>query len=112
MPNIDINMTSVNLTPEQEERAIAVFARRKKLQFRLLVPALVAFALAIAANFLPGFALGPVTHIGFVYIFLGVVVLIIFFMRFNWRCPVCGIYLGRLRNLKQCPRCGIKLEKE
>jgi hypothetical protein len=105
-------MTLTELTPEQEARAIDVFSRRKKVQFRLLIPAGIAILLAVAANFFTWFAVGPVTNSDFVYIFLGVVALIIVYYRFNWRCPVCSIHLGRLYNIKKCPRCGVKLQRE
>jgi integral membrane sensor domain MASE1 len=28
---------------------------------------------------------------------------------FNWRCPACGVYLGRKPRYDACPRCGAAL---
>ncbi len=28
----------------------------------------------------------------------------------NWRCPSCRKYLGRQRNPRKCPRCGVQLK--
>lgn len=27
----------------------------------------------------------------------------------NWRCPACGVYLGRMPRYDACPRCGAAL---
>ena len=33
------------------------------------------------------------------------------FSFFNWRCPACKKYLGRSYGMKNCPSCGVKLQK-
>jgi hypothetical protein len=100
------------MSMDREERAIVSFARKKKVQLYLLIPAVIAIILAFIANSNPGFAIGPVTHTGFVWIFLGLVILIMIYYRINWRCPACGISLGSVGSKKKCPRCGIKLQKD
>jgi hypothetical protein len=100
----------MDLTPEQQQRVIEIWAGRKRRQFYLLIPVAIAFILAIICNVIPEFKVGPVTDTGFTYIFLGVVVSVMVYMRFNWRCPACGIYMGALGNPKQCRQCGAKLQ--
>ena len=102
----------MELTPEQQQRAVQSWARRKKRQFYLLVPVAIAFILAIICKFVPDFQIGGVTNSGFLYIFLAVVLLIMVYMRFNWRCPACGNSMGALGNPKQCYKCGVKLRND
>jgi rubrerythrin len=44
------------------------------------------------------------------YIFAVIIMVLIIFSLFNWRCPACGRYLGRAVNPKFCSRCGAKLQ--
>lgn len=71
------------------------FKKKKKLQ--ILVPiigALVAIALFLIN-------IRPVA----VLIIIGVVI----FSIFNWRCPKCNSYLGKGTNPKHCNNCGVEL---
>lgn len=72
------------------------FKRKKKLQILTpIIGALVAIAL-YAINI----------KIVAVLIIIGVVI----FSRYNWRCPKCNSYLGKGTNPKHCSNCGEELQ--
>ncbi len=47
---------------------------------------------------------------GFIAIYVAFAVAILMFVSWNWRCPACGRFLGRVRNPKFCPNCGVALQ--
>lgn len=40
---------------------------------------------------------------------VAVVVAVLLFSFWNWRCPSCRSYLGKRGNPKHCPKCGVEL---
>jgi hypothetical protein len=43
-------------------------------------------------------------------IFLGSALALVAFVLWDWRCPACRRFLGRIRNPNFCPRCGVALQ--
>jgi len=83
-------------TEEQRARFRSKFRRRRNWQFA----AAAAFVLAV---FLKETRLG---FLAALLVMLGVLV----FSLYNWRCPACRKYLGRAMNPKVCARCGVVLQ--
>lgn len=73
-----------------------IFKKRKKLQILVPIVALCVVVLLYIAKF-EMFA-------------LAIVVGLVVFSRFNWRCPKCNKYLGRGTNPKHCAHCGEELQ--
>ena len=43
-------------------------------------------------------------------IFFGSALALVAFVLWDWRCPACRCFLGRIRNPRFCPRCGVALQ--
>lgn len=69
-----------------------VFKKRKKMQILVTIVA----ALAAMASYITNFKT----------IALIIVIGVVIFSRFNWRCPKCNKYLGKGSNPKHCSNCG------
>ncbi len=86
------------------------FARRRKLQLRVAIPA-VALVL-ILAGLGKNLKRQPVAGVteNQVAAAIGAVIggTLIFSLK-NWRCPACSKYLGRRSSPDVCPRCGVPL---
>ncbi len=100
------------VTAEQQELIYQFFVKRRKRQFLMLIPAVILMVMAFVSVRTEGFAAGGITHTGFAYIFMGLVILILVFMNLNWRCPACNGHLGGLGNPRTCKRCQVKLRKD
>lgn len=42
---------------------------------------------------------------------IAALVIYVFFSLYNWRCPGCNAYLGKVINPKFCPKCGVQLQE-
>lgn len=73
-----------------------VFKKRKKMQILVTIVA----ALAVMVSYFTNLQT----------IVLVIVIGLVVFTRFNWRCPKCNKYLGRSGNPTHCSNCGEKLQ--
>jgi hypothetical protein len=101
----------VEYTEPQKEYFKAMFARRRRHQLVVAVPAMIAIVALIlgdepgagAVYGLPVAIWAPALAI--------VVGTALVFSFLNWRCPACNRYLGRGLNPRFCPRCGVQLHE-
>jgi hypothetical protein len=97
------------MLPESELRQD--FARRRLRQWLVVIPAALAIiAIRVADDAadgakIYGMSSGTIIAIAFVMI-VGILV----FSLWNWRCPSCSKYLGRGINPTFCGKCGFKLK--
>ena len=84
-------------TEEQIARFKPRFKRRRNLQFTAVN--VLVLTIAMFKNAQAGV-------LAFLLATLGVFV----FSLYNWRCPACRQYLGWVRNLKICTKCGAALQ--
>jgi bacteriorhodopsin len=97
-----------SLLPESELRQD--FARRRKRQWLIVLPVLIAILAMRAAGdsgqtTFYGLPTSVVIGIGFAMV-IGAIV----FSLVNWRCPSCSKYLGKGINPSFCAKCGFKLK--
>ncbi len=87
---------------------IAEFEKRRRRQLMVSIPAilLVVGGLVLRrTDLLDGYNI-PMNIFG--PAFLGVIVLMLGFSFYNWRCPGCKKYLGREISPRFCHRCGVQ----
>jgi rubrerythrin len=97
---------------EQQQRNMAVFARKKRNKYIVTVAMFIIVIAALIARTYPGFSIAGVSGDAIGFIAVGIVVLLIIYSSFDWRCPACKNILGRSMNPKRCPSCGVKLQKD
>jgi len=88
----------------------AEFARRRKRQFLVTIPLAAGVVLLRVfrdkeAGLIFGFPASTVMGVAF-----GVVLAVVAFSLWNWRCPACNKYLGKGMSPDFCRKCGIPLQ--
>ena len=86
----------------RDEAVVAEFRKRKIRQYLLAIPMVLAVALLL---------LGKRSDDGVQVIAgLGLIVAMVAFSFWNWRCPACNKYLGRGSAPTFCSKCGAALK--
>jgi protein-S-isoprenylcysteine O-methyltransferase Ste14 len=98
--------------PEEDERIIQAFAKRKKIQYLLTIPLALVIIFFVINRINPDFAIGSLTNDTMSIIILVLIIAAILVSLINWRCPNCNKYLGSIFGQKQCPSCGKKLQRD
>ena len=85
------------------------FKRRQRRQWvvAILLMPMIGVALLAKARIIH---LGP-QHEGFGLFFFILVLCALVFSIFNWRCPACNKYLGKVMNPRFCTGCGAELQE-
>jgi len=96
-------------TEEQLERFRTAFARRRRNQLLLAIPIIliVLFVSAKSDRNSSSLAGIPAQYLGVAGIVLALCALA--FTLYNWRCPACNRYLGRVIFPRFCTKCGVPL---
>lgn len=97
-------------TGEQEAEFKRQFAVRRRRQFILAVPVFAAFILVVFVRHSDQQELLGLPAATWGVAFMVLVAGALMFSLRNWRCPACDRYLGRQRNPKFCPKCGVALQ--
>ena len=98
------------LNQNPEEKIKSDFKIRKTRQIIAIFPTIASmFVILFVADKNPdksimGIPLLPVSVV--------VVVSVLIFSLWNWRCPSCNRYIGKAINPKFCSKCGIKLQQQ
>jgi hypothetical protein len=95
------------MEPEQKERIVKVFNRKKLIQWSMMAVAIAALIVFLKIKAGSGGAESR-DYIIFVAVMLGIGVLSFI----NWRCPACKKYLGNSWAPRECPRCKAKFFRE
>ena len=88
---LDSEEGEITLTDSKE-----IFKKRKKIQMLITIVALIAVVLLFVTKL----------ETAALVIVIGLVI----FSRFNWKCPKCNRYLGKGTNPKHCIHCGEELQ--
>ena len=86
------------------------FQKRKLRQMMAAIPGVLVIVFLLAAEKagpeglvgIPIFVLGPVG--------IAIILAIVAFSLFNWRCPSCKKYLGKRMSPRFCAKCGVQLQ--
>lgn len=97
---------------DREEFIIRDFARRKRIQYILMVPVALVVILALVVRANDSVTFGSLSQDTVIYLLLGVVLATVIYSFYNWRCPACKKYLGRGLGQSYCPSCGAKFRRE
>jgi len=91
------------------EKIISEFKKRRTRQIIAIIPAIIAFLGLVSVEDNPAgiFGIQPNTIIG---ISIALILSVLIFSWFNWRCPSCNKYLGKAWNQKFCSKCGTQLK--
>ena len=94
-------------TREQVQRFKKEFSVRRRRQWLATgIPILMFVTMFFGRAFVENFGVPEIAITGsLILLVLGVVV----FSLFNWRCPACSGHLGRVRNPRFCSMCGAPL---
>ena len=87
---------------------IEEFKKKRTRQIMAVGPIILAFIalLSVESNPTGIFGLPPNIVLGLSF---ALIISVLIFSLFNWRCPSCNKYLGQAMNPKFCSRCGIQL---
>ena len=87
---------------------IEEFKKKRTRQIMAVGPIILAFIalLSVESNPTGIFGLPPNIVLGLSF---ALIISVLIFSLFNWRCPSCNKYLGKAMNPKFCSRCGIQL---
>ena len=87
---------------------IEEFKKKRTRQIMAIGPIILAFIALLSVEGKPTgiFGLPPNTVLG---ISFGLIISVLIFSLFNWRCPACNKYLGKAINPKFCAKCGVQL---
>jgi len=87
---------------------IEEFKRKRTRQIMAVGPIILAFIalLSVESNPTGIFGLPPNIVFGISFV---LIISVLIFSLFNWRCPSCNQYLGKAMNPKFCSKCGIQL---
>ena len=96
---------------DREQRIMVSFAKRKKIQYILAIPAVLVVAALLIMRVNDSFTLGSLSRDTVSIAGLVIIVAILVISFINWRCPACNSYFGRDISPKHCPKCGVKLTR-
>ena len=84
------------------------FKKRRLRQIMAVGPIILAFIAFLSVEGNPSgiFGLSPNVVLG---ISFALIISVLIFSLFNWRCPSCNKYLGKAINPKFCAKCGVQL---
>jgi hypothetical protein len=87
---------------------IAEFKKRRTRQIMAVGPIFLGFIalLSVEGNSVGVFGLPPNIVLGIAF---ALIISVLIFSLFNWRCPACQKYLGKAINPKFCVKCGVQL---
>lgn len=105
----DGTMQVTQYSPQQLVAFKEEFAAKRRRQLLAAIPGIAGvLAIAVLGEATGGirFGLAPAMWqpLG-----IGIIVGVVGFSLYNWRCPACGRYLGRGWNPAYCAKCGIAL---
>jgi rubrerythrin len=92
---------------EAEPVVMEEFKKRRTRQLIAVIPILLAAATIAMTDESTGL-LGVPSNI-IIPVAIVVLLAVVAFSMFNWRCPACQSYLGKGYNPQFCPKCGKKL---
>jgi hypothetical protein len=93
----------------RDDRVIEEFRRRRTRQLVVSLPALVPLVFFATRGDGQSVSILGFSESAVVGLFIVLVVGILIFSFFNWRCPSCDRYLGRGINPTFCSKCGVRL---
>jgi hypothetical protein len=87
---------------------IEEFKKRRTRQIMAVGPIMLAFIalLSVEGNPTGIFGLPPNAVLTITF---ALIISVLIFSLFNWRCPACNKYLGKTINPKFCVKCGVQL---
>ena len=94
---------------EADPAVISAFRKRRNRQLIALFPIIIALILIVMTEESSGFLGVPPNII--TPIAIAILIIVLAFSWFNWRCPVCKAYLGKGFSPKFCIKCGARLQK-
>ena len=97
---MELNRSNVEIIEE--------FKKKRIRQIMAVGPIILAFIalLSVEGNPTAIFGLPPNTVLT---ISFALIISVLIFSLFNWRCPSCNKYLGKAINPKFCAKCGVQL---
>ena len=98
-------------TEEQKNKFKAQFAKKRRNQRILALPAIAAIISVTVGHRHIGQALGVSGELAWGAAFVVVLGYLVFSL-INWRCPACGKYLRRGLSPNHCPQCGVALRTQ
>lgn len=101
-----------NTTMQSAEQVAATkekYSERRRRQLIALVPAAIAILLLLWSDQHPGESIAGLPGAAVSAVSLVLILGMVGFSLFNWRCPACGGYLGRTWNPSFCSKCGAAL---
>ena len=98
---MELNRSNVEIIEE--------FKKKRIRQIIAVGPIILAFIalLSVEGNPTAIFGLPPNTVLT---ISFALIISVLIFSLFNWRCPSCNKYLGKAINPKFCAKCGVQLD--
>jgi len=84
------------------------FKKRRTRQIMAVGPIILAFIALLSVEGNPTGIFGLPQNI-VLSITFAVIISVLIFSLFNWRCPSCNKYLGKAINPKFCAKCGVQL---
>jgi hypothetical protein len=97
-------------TDQQLQQFREEFAKRRRRQFVVAIPAVAVFVVLASAERGGGKTLlGPAAVV--VPMAIALIVGILAFSLTNWRCPACRKYLGKAISPRFCTSCGVQLQE-
>ncbi|MGW8209483.1 MAG: hypothetical protein ACWGO2_10780 [Syntrophobacteria bacterium] len=98
---MELNRSNVEIIEE--------FKKKRIRQIMAVGPIILAFIalLSVEGNSTAIFGLPPNTVLT---ISFALIISVLIFSLFNWRCPSCNKYLGKAINPKFCAKCGVQLD--
>jgi len=87
---------------------IEEFIKKRTRQIMAVGPIILAFIALLSVEGNPTGIFGLPQNI-VLSITFAVIISVLIFSLFNWRCPSCNKYLGKAINPKFCAKCGVQL---
>jgi hypothetical protein len=84
------------------------FKKKRTRQIMAVGPIILAFISLVSVEGNPSgiFGLPPNIVLGIAF---ALIISVLIFSLFNWRCPACNKYIGKAISPKFCARCGVQL---
>jgi len=104
-------MTEKQLTQHQKEEIITEFQKRKKRQYLISIPVIIAIIIIFAVEWSENIPLWLTENVIFT-IYFWLIIIALWLSFYNRRCPSCKTYLGRHMNPSFCKKCWVSLKGE